>query len=68
MALGREAPGKPVQDMTSSRKTQNLCEEGIAETRNGMAGLFFLCVCALFASFHRSTAVSSPGKGVPNTK
>lgn len=68
MAPGREAPGKPVQDMTSSRKTRNLCEEGIAETRNGMAGLFFFCVCVLFASFHRSTAVSSPGKGVPNTK
>lgn len=45
MALGREAPGKPVQDMTSSRKTRNLREEGIAETRNGMAGLFFVCVC-----------------------
>lgn len=45
MAPGREAPRKPVQDMTSSRKTQNLREESIAETRNGMAELFFVCVC-----------------------
>lgn len=48
MAPGREAPGKPVQDMTSSRKTRNLREESIAETRNGMAGLFFFCVCVRF--------------------